>query len=146
MTNDIIQLPLLPLRGLLVFPSMVLHLDVGREKSVTAIEKAMMDDHKIFLAAQKQVSLEDPEPNDIYQVGTVAKVKQMLKLPNGTNRVLVEGIQRAELVRFVDQKEEFNVEIKMLEEEHGEVNEEEALMRSLLNLFGQYIKVSRKIT
>lgn len=146
MTKDIIQLPLLPLRGLLIFPSMVLHLDVGRDKSVAAIEKAMMGDQTIFLAAQKQISLEDPEPKDIYHIGTTAKVKQMLKLPNGTNRVLIEGLQRAEIVRFVDQEEEFNVEITMLEEEHGEANEEEALMRSLLNLFGQYIKVSRKIT
>ena len=146
MKNNIIQLPLLPLRGLLVFPSMVLHLDVGRDKSVTAIEKAMMGDHQIFLASQKEVSIEDPEPKDIYQVGSLAKVKQMLKLPNGTNRVLVEGIQRAEIIRFTDKKEHFNVEIKLLEEEHGEPNEEEALMRSLLELFGQYIKISRKIT
>src|SRR5690625_2675706 len=79
MTKEIIQLPLLPLRGLLVFPSMVLHLDVGRDKSVTAIEKAMMGDQTILLAAQKQISLEDPEPNDIYHIGTIAKVKQMLK-------------------------------------------------------------------
>src|SRR5690625_803545 len=146
MTKEIIQLPLLPLRGLLVFPSMVLHLDVGRDKSVTAIEKAMMGDQTILLAAQKQISLEDPEPNDIYHIGTIAKVKQMLKLPNGTQRVLVEGAERAEIVRFQDQKEELNVEVKLLEEEHGEANEEEALMRSLLNLFGQYIKVSKKIT
>src|SRR5690625_608276 len=146
MTKEIIQLPLLPLRGLLVFPSMVLHLDVGRDKSVTAIEKAMMGDQTILLAAQKQISLEDPESNDIYHIGTIAKVKQMLKLPNGTHRVLVEGLERAKIVRFLDQKEEFNVEVKSLEEEHGEVNEEEALTRSLLNLFGQYIKVSKKIT
>ena len=146
MTKEIIQLPLLPLRGLLVFPSMVLHLDVGRDKSVTAIEKAMMGDQTILLAAQKQISLEEPESNDIYHIGTIAKVKQMLKLPNGTHRVLVEGLERAKIVRFLDQKEEFNVEVKSLEEEHGEVNEEEALTRSLLNLFGQYIKVSKKIT
>ncbi|HLR40812.1 MAG TPA: endopeptidase La [Virgibacillus sp.] len=146
MTKEIIQLPLLPLRGLLVFPSMVLHLDVGRDKSVTAIEKAMMGDQTILLAAQKQISLEEPESNDIYHIGTIAKVKQMLKLPNGTHRVLVEGLERAEIVRYLDQKEEINVEVKPLEEEHGEANEEEALTRSLLNLFGQYIKVSKKIT
>src|SRR5690625_3583959 len=106
----------------------------------------MMRDQTILLAAQKQISLEDPESNDIYHIGTIAKVKQMLKLPNGTHRVLVEGLERAKIVRFLDQKEEFNVEVKSLEEEHGEVNEEEALTRSLLNLFGQYIKVSKKIT
>ncbi|WP_164668456.1 endopeptidase La [Virgibacillus doumboii] len=146
MTKETNQLPLLPLRGLLVFPSMVLHLDVGRDKSVTALEKAMMDDHTIFLAAQKKVSLDDPEPQDIYRVGTLAKVKQMLKLPNGTIRVLVEGLQRGEIIRFIDEKDEFNVEVKELEDEHAEQNEEEALMRSLLRQFEQYIKVSQKIT
>lgn len=146
MTKETNQLPLLPLRGLLVFPSMVLHLDVGREKSVTALEKAMMDDHTIFLAAQKKVSLDNPDPKDIYRIGTLTKVKQMLKLPNGTIRVLVEGIQRAEIIRFIDEKDEFNVEIKELEDEHAESNEEEALMRSLLKQFEQYINVSQKIT
>src|SRR5690625_8051217 len=91
MTKQIIQIPLLPLRGLLVFPSMVLHLDVGREKSVSALEKAMMGNQNIFLAAQKKVSIENPESKDIYRVGTVAKIKQMVKLPNDTIRVLVEG-------------------------------------------------------
>ncbi len=146
MTKDTIQLPLLPLRGLLVFPSMVLHLDVGRDKSVTALEKAMMGDQTIFLAAQKKVSLDDPEPKDIYRIGTVAKVNQMLKLPNGTMRVLVEGLHRGEIIQFNEESEEFNVEIKEIEEQHVEKNEEEALMRSLLGQFEQYIKVSQKIT
>lgn len=147
MTKETIKrVPLLPLRGLLVFPSMVLHLDVGRDKSVTALEKAMVGDQTIFLAAQKMVSLSEPEPDDIYQVGTLAKVNQMLKLPNGTIRVLVEGIYRGEIVRFVDTKDEFVVEIQELEDIHGEINEEEALMRSLLGQFEQYIKLSRKIT
>ncbi|MFC4556599.1 endopeptidase La [Virgibacillus kekensis] len=146
MTNETIQIPLLPLRGLLVFPSMVLHLDVGRDKSVAALEKAMMGDQTIFLAAQKKVSLDEPKPQDIYRIGTLAKVKQMLKLPNGTHRVLVEGVHRGEIVRFVDEDNEFSVEIKELEEVHGDKNEEEALMRSLLGQFEQYIKVSQKIT
>ncbi|WP_188453488.1 endopeptidase La [Virgibacillus oceani] len=146
MTNNTIQLPLLPLRGLLVFPSMVLHLDVGRDKSVTALEKAMMDDQTIFLAAQKKVSIDDPEPADIYRIGTVAKVNQMLKLPNGTIRVLVEGLYRGEILHFIDEKEEFNVEIEKLADINGETNEEDALMRSLLTQFEQYSKVSRKIT
>ncbi|TRM12851.1 endopeptidase La [Lentibacillus cibarius] len=145
MTTESMQFPLLPLRGLLVFPSMVLHLDVGRDKSVAAIEKAMMNDETIFLATQKQVSQEDPKPKDIYRVGTVANVKQMLKLPNGTIRVLVEGLYRGEITRFVDEDDEFTVDIKWLEEEHAEENEEEALMRSLLKQFEQYIKVSNKI-
>ncbi|TFJ93969.1 endopeptidase La [Lentibacillus salicampi] len=146
MTKEATQLPLLPLRGLLVFPSMVLHLDVGREKSVAALEKAMMGDQTIFLAAQKQVSLDKPESKDIYQIGTAAYVKQMLKLPNGTMRVLVEGLRRGEISRYIDENEEFTVEINELEDEHGEQNEEEALMRSLLKQFEQYINVSQKIT
>ncbi|GGJ84263.1 Lon protease [Lentibacillus kapialis] len=146
MTKEPAQLPLLPLRGLLVFPSMVLHLDVGRDKSVAALEKAMMGDQTIFLAAQKQVSLEKPESKDIYHVGTVAYVKQMLKLPNGTIRVLVEGLHRGEITRFIDENEEFTVEFLQLEDMHGEETEEEALMRSLLRQFEQYIKVSQKIT
>ncbi|MEN1968309.1 endopeptidase La [Lentibacillus sp. N15] len=146
MTNDTNQLPLLPLRGLLVFPSMVLHLDVGRDKSVAALEKAMMDDQTIFLAAQKKVSVDSPEPDDIYRVGTAAKVNQMLKLPNGTIRVLVEGLYRAEIVRFIEEKDEFLVEINPLEVISHNTHEEEALMRSLLEQFEQYTKVSRKIT
>lgn len=146
MTKEPIQLPLLPLRGLLVFPSMVLHLDVGRDKSVAALEKAMMGDQTIFLAAQKQVSLDKPESKDIYRVGTVTYVKQMLKLPNGTIRVLVEGLRRGEINRFVEGNEEFTVEIDELEDEHGDENEEEALMRSLLKQFEQYINVSQKLT
>lgn len=146
MTKNIIELPLLPLRGLLVFPSMVLHLDVGRDKSVTALEKAMMGDQTIFLAAQKKVSLDDPEPKEIYSVGTIAKINQMLKLPNGTIRVLVEGLYRGEVVRYIEDKDEFVVEINKLEEVHGDINEEEALTRSLLKHFGQYIKVSRKVS
>ncbi|WP_249870953.1 endopeptidase La [Oceanobacillus saliphilus] len=146
MSKETIQIPLLPLRGLLVFPSMVLHLDVGRDKSIAALEKAMMDDQKIFLAAQKKVSLDDPEPNDIYNVGTLATVKQMLKLPNGTIRVLVEGLQRGEIQRYIDSEDEFMIEITVLADDHGEKHEEEALVRSLLEQFRQYIKLSRKIT
>src|SRR5690606_37862077 len=88
-------LPLLPLRGILVFPGMVLHLDVGREKSIEALEKAMVDENLLLLSTQREIQIEDPEPKDIYSVGTIVKVRQMLKLPNGTIRVLVEGMQRA---------------------------------------------------
>lgn len=146
MAKDVIKLPVLPLRGLLVFPSMVHHLDVGREKSVAAVEQAMLDGQEIFLAGQTQVSLEEPEPKDIYEIGTVAKIKQTMKLPNGTNRILIEGLHRAKVMRFINDKDELSAELRPLEEENGEDNEEEALMRSLLNLFEQYIKVSRKIT
>ncbi|HEX6592975.1 MAG TPA: endopeptidase La [Bacillota bacterium] len=146
MKNETQQIPLLPLRGILVFPSMVVHLDVGREKSIAALEKAMMDEQVILLCSQKKVGLDQPTPSDIYRVGTVAKVKQMLKLPNGTIRVLVEGLHRAEIIRYIEEDEEYIVEINELKEIHGDRTEEEALMRSLLRQFEQYLKVSRKIT
>jgi ATP-dependent Lon protease len=141
------QLPLLPLRGLIVFPSMVIHLDVGRDKSVKALEKSMMENNLIFLASQKEVNIDDPEEKDIYRVGTIARIKQMLKLPNGTIRVLVEGLQRAKLLRFVDIDEGyFLVELEEIEDVHGDYIEEEALMRTLLQYFEQYIKASKKVS
>src|SRR5699024_10079021 len=94
--STFIHIPLLPLRGLIVFPSMVIHLDVGRDKSIQSLEKAMMNNQEIFLAAQKESSIDEPTASDIYIKGTVAKVNQMLKLPNGTMRVLVEGLYRGE--------------------------------------------------
>src|SRR5699024_7502878 len=105
-----------------------------------------MEDQTIFLAAQNQVSLDKPESKDIYRVGTVAYVKQMLKLPNGTIRDVVEGLRRGEITRFIDENEEYTVESHELEAEHGEENEGEDLMHSLLRQFEQYIKVSQKIT
>lgn len=145
MIKNIINVPLLPLRGLLVFPTMVIHLDVGRDKSMAALEKAMMNDQTIFLVSQKKASIETPEAKDLYQVGTVAEIKQMLKLPNGTMRVLVEGKKRAKIVRFVESKDNFVVEIKEMKDIKGDINIEEALMRSLLKQFAQYIKFSKKL-
>ncbi|TGB04139.1 endopeptidase La [Halobacillus salinus] len=140
------QIPLLPLRGLLVYPSMVLHLDVGREKSVQALEQAMMDDNEIFLVSQKEVNIDEPGAEDMYSVGTVARVKQMVKLPNGTNRVLVEGLYRATIDHLTDDEEFYKANITMLEDEHEDKNEEEALMRTLINQFEQYVKVSKKVS
>ncbi|WP_417168685.1 endopeptidase La [Terrihalobacillus insolitus] len=125
---------------------MVIHLDVGRDKSVNALEKAMMDDHIIFLAAQKVVDLDEPEPKDIYRIGTMAKVKQMLKLPNGTIRVLVEGLYRGEIIQYIENDDQFLVEVEEFEEIHGGQNEEEALMRALIEQFETYIKISKKVS
>src|SRR5690625_5040322 len=146
MSDESLTTALLALRGILVYPSMVLHLDVGREKSIASLETAMMGDQTIFLASQKEVAIEDPEPKDIYRIGTLAKINQMLKLPNGTIRVLVEGLHRAEIIRYTEEEKEYKVEIKKLEDVHEDTHEEEALMRQLVTQFGQYIKVSRKIT
>lgn len=140
------ELPLLPLRGLLVYPTMVLHLDVGREKSIRALEQAMVDDNKILLATQEEVHIEEPDANQIYSIGTVARVKQMLKLPNGTIRVLVEGLQRAKIEEYLQQEDYFVVSITYLQEEKADENEVEALMRSVLGHFEQYIKLSKKVS
>lgn len=139
-------LPLLPLRGLLVYPTMVLHLDVGREKSIQALEKVMLDDQMIFLSTQKEVSIEDPAEEEIYNVGTLSKVNQMLKLPNGTIRVLVEGIQRGEITSFMDEKTHVEVEIELTDDVEEKEAETEALMRAVLAQFEQYINLSKKVT
>ncbi|MCD9100498.1 endopeptidase La [Bacillus paranthracis] len=144
-TNERI-VPLLPLRGVLVYPTMVLHLDVGRDKSIQALEQAAMDENIIFLAMQKEMNIDDPKEDDIYSVGTVAKVKQMLKLPNGTLRVLVEGLHRAEVVEFIEEENVVQVSIKTITEEVEADSEEKALMRTLLEHFEQYIKVSKKVS
>ncbi len=138
-------MPLLPLRGILVFPNMVLHLDVGRERSVNALEQAMVEDNKILLVAQKEARVDEPAPEDIYSMGTVAQVKQMLKLPGGTIRVLVEGLNRAYVRSFVAIEPYFKVEAEEVAEDTTRNVETEALMRSVLYQFEQYIKLSKKI-
>ncbi|MRG88361.1 endopeptidase La [Salinibacillus xinjiangensis] len=142
--QEVKQLPLLPLRGLIVYPSMVLHLDVGRDKSVKALEQSMVEDNLIFLASQKEMDIDEPSEDEIYRMGTIANVKQMLKLPNGTIRVLVEGIDRAELLQFKDEEEYFLVDVEEVNETHHDSVEEQALMRKLLEYFEQYIKASKK--
>ncbi|MVP00515.1 endopeptidase La [Paenibacillus lutrae] len=140
------RLPLLPLRGLLVYPSMVLHLDVGREKSVKALEKAMIDDSMILLCSQAEVNIEEPAKEDIYRVGTISKVRQMLKLPNGTIRVLVEGVVRAEIAEYIANDEFYEVNARELPEEEVNDAEIDALMRTVLNQFEHYITLSKKVT
>lgn len=140
------RLPLLPLRGLLVYPSMVLHLDVGRDKSVRALEKSMIDDHMILLCSQSEVNIEEPTEDDIYRVGTIAKVRQMLKLPNGTIRVLVEGVVRAEIMDYVPNDQFYEVTVLELPEPETDDPEVDALMRSVLSQFEHYISLSKKVT
>ncbi|MCE7793463.1 endopeptidase La [Salipaludibacillus sp. CUR1] len=140
------NIPLLPLRGLLVYPTMVLHLDVGRKKSVQALEKAMVEDHEIFLTTQREISTDEPDQSDIYTVGTLAKVNQMLKLPNGTIRVLVEGLQRGQIEDYTDNEEYAEVEVELVEERQEATVEEQALMRNVLEQFEQYIQLSKKIS
>jgi ATP-dependent Lon protease len=140
------RFPLLPLRGLLVYPSMVLHLDVGREKSVRALEKAMVEDNLILLCSQSEVNIEEPGQEDIFRVGTVANVRQMLKLPNGTIRVLVEGVERAEIIHYMDNEEFYEVMARELPEQEDVDQESDALMRTVLSQFEHYITLSKKVT
>ncbi|GAE26191.1 ATP-dependent protease La Type I [Halalkalibacter wakoensis JCM 9140] len=141
------QIPLLPLRGLLVFPAMVLHLDVGRPKSVQALEQVMETDHQILLATQKEISIDDPTEEEIYPIGTLAKVKSLLKLPNGTVRIHVEGLQRARIDQFVQTEDFLQVNAELMMEEDTYLTPEiQALMRNLLAMFEQYAKVSKKVS
>ncbi len=139
------QLPLLPLRGLLVFPYMVIHLDVGRDKSIKAIEEAMIQERAIFLATQKDAGVDDPGEDDIYHIGTVVEIKQLLKLPGGTIRVLVEGVSRARMENTLARDPYMKVLVQEYAEEHTKSPETEALLRSVTNQFEQYVKVSKKI-
>lgn len=145
MRSEIKVLPLLPLRGILVFPYMVIHLDVGRAKSVQAIEESMIRDRVIFLATQKEAQTDEPGEDDVFQIGTVAEVKQLLKLPGGTIRVLVEGIARAKARSFISDDPYFLVEVEQYSEEFEKDSEIEALMRSLVYQFEQYVKLSKRI-
>jgi ATP-dependent Lon protease len=137
--------PVLPLRDIVVFPHMIVPLFVGREKSVRALEDVMQDDKQILLVAQKNAAQDDPTPGDIYSVGTVGTVLQLLKLPDGTVKVLVEGGQRARITRFADNEEFFQAYADVIKESGGDVKELEALSRTVVSQFEQYIKLNRKI-
>ena len=144
--DDYKRLPLLPLRGLSIFPYMVLHFDVGREKSIRALEEAMINDQLIFLVTQKDAHTDLPTTEDFHDVGTISKIKQLLKLPGDTIRVLVEGINRAEIKEIISEEAYFLVDVL----EHQEVQEEEdleleALRRSVLGVFDEYIKANPKV-
>jgi len=145
--NQYRELSMLPLRGLLVFPYTVIHLDVGRKKSINAIEEAMLGSKEIFLATQKEAQNDDPSEEDVYAVGTVAEIKQILKMPGGTMRVLVEGICRARVVSYTDDVDYIKVMIEEFRnEETTKKNPElEALTRTLVYQFEQYVRMSKKI-
>ncbi|NYZ12243.1 endopeptidase La [Azospirillum sp. RWY-5-1] len=137
--------PVLPLRDIVVFPHMIVPLFVGREKSVRALEDVMKDDKQILLVTQKNAAQDDPNPADIYSVGTVGTVLQLLKLPDGTVKVLVEGGQRASIVKFAENDDFFQAYADPIEEKAGENQELEALSRAVVSQFEQYIKLNKKI-
>ncbi len=140
-----LTLPVLPLRDVVVFPHMVIPLFVGRKKSITALEHAMESGKQIMLVAQMSASDDEPTPEQIHRIGTVASILQLLKLPDGTVKVLVEGEQRAEVQQFTETEDSFSALVNMVESVPVEDREGEALMRSVLAEFDQYVKLNMKI-
>ncbi|MBF0256371.1 MAG: LON peptidase substrate-binding domain-containing protein, partial [Gammaproteobacteria bacterium] len=139
-------LPVLPLRDVVVYPHMVIPLFVGREKSIRALDNAMHSNKQILLVAQKSADVDDPALGDLYRIGTQANILQLLKLPDGTVKVLVEGGQRVGLDRVVEIDGYFCAEMKPLREtEKFDERESEVLMRSAINLFDQYVKLNKKV-
>lgn len=146
MSEKLMALPLIPLRGISIFPNMIIHFDVGREKSKAAIEAAMEKQTDIFLATQKDYEIEDPEIGDIYNIGTICKVKQIIKLPNDVIRVLVEGLDRGEIKELDSSEEYLKVSVERIEEPSNEEYENiEAYINSLRKSFSKYIKASGNI-
>jgi ATP-dependent Lon protease len=139
-------IPVLPLRDVVVYPHMVIPLFVGREKSIFALEAAMADNKKILLLAQKNAEVDDPGQEDLYQIGTLSTILQMLKLPDGTIKVLVEGGDRVTVDSFLETNEYYSAAIKLLEKSAlVDDREAEVLLRSVLNLFDQYVKLNKKV-
>ncbi|NLJ77928.1 MAG: endopeptidase La [Tissierellia bacterium] len=142
-------LPLIPLRGMTVFPHMVIHFDVGRDKSIKALDQAMVDDSLIFLCTQRDARTEDPGIDEFYHIGTVAKIKQMLKLPGGSIRVLVEGIDRGEVVEILDEDEYFESKIEVFQYEPEEITIDkqiEGAMRLVITDFEEYLVLNNKLS
>ncbi|TKB45108.1 endopeptidase La [Thalassotalea mangrovi] len=140
-----IETPVLALRDVVVYPQMVIPLFVGREKSIRCLEQAMDTDKRVFLVAQKDASVDDPTPDDLYKIGTVATILQMLKLPDGTVKVLVEGIQRASIEEFTETEQSFIAKVSFIAS--TQVNEQnfEVLVRSAVSQFEGYVKLNKKI-
>lgn len=138
--NDTVRLPLIPLRGLTVFPNMVIHFDVGRDKSVAAVNEALMRDQRMFLVAQTDVEIDEPKIEDIKNIGTICNIKQIIKLSENTMRVLVEGESRGELYEYLENDEFFEVMIKpIIEEDNKEDLEIEGYFKSLKKAFISFI-------
>lgn len=137
--------PLLPLRDVVVFPHMVIPLFVGRAKSIKALESAMEAGKSIVLVAQKTAAKDEPATDDLYRVGSIANILQMLKLPDGTVKVLVEGTQRAKILRVMDEKSHFDADIDPVPVDDNLGNEAEAMRRALINQFDQYVKLNKRI-
>ena len=140
-----LEFPVLPLRDVIVFPNMVIPLFVGREKSIKSLEVAMDTNKQIMLVAQKSADLDDPQDEDIYRFGTLATVLQLLKLPDGTIKVLVEGASRAEIKGKIYGDEYFEAKVSIIDETVIDDREIEILSRSVIDSFDQYVKLNKKI-
>ena len=145
MTQTTQVVPVLPLRDVVVYPHMVIPLFVGREKSVKALDMAMESNKQILLVAQKSAGEDNPDVADIYNVGTLSSILQLLKLPDGTIKVLVEGNQRANVMRYASTDATFTAEVQVVPSQDIGEREAEVLMRSVMSQFDQYVKLNRKI-
>ncbi len=139
------KLPIVPLRDLVLFPRMIVPLLVGRPRSVSALEEVMHGDKMMFVVTQRDVETHEPEPDDLYRVGTIVRVLQLLRLPDGTMKVLVEGLTRAVVKRFMRTEDYLQVRVELREERFERTVETEALMRSVAGQFEEYVQLSRKI-
>ena len=139
-----VVLPLLPLRGMLVFPGAVVPLEVGRERSIKALEQALLLDRRIVLAAQKDAAVDEPEADEIYSQGVVAQVNQFLRTPNGQIKVLVEGVARVRIDGYVQTDPFYRVEVALLEEPEAKGDDVVALVRTVKRQFGEYEKQKKK--
>jgi len=145
--NGLKIIPVLPLRDVVVYPHMVIPLFVGRERSIEALESAMEEnDKQILLVSQKSANVDDPQPDDIHRIGTLSNILQLLKLPDGTVKVLVEGSTRAKILHFMNAEDDFyKAQIEVMETESIDEREAEVLMRSVISQFEQYVKMNKKV-
>ena len=143
--TSVAEIPVLALRDVVVYPQMVIPLFVGREKSIRCLDIAMETDKQVFLVAQKDAAIDDPTADDVYRTGTVATILQMLKLPDGTVKVLVEGVRRAEITSFIETEAYFTADIDYLSIESNDEEHIEILVRSAISQFEGYVKLNKKI-
>src|SRR6201987_3820571 len=144
--DEIRAYPVLPLRDIVVFPHMIVPLFVGREKSIRALEEVMRNDTFILLATQKNASDDDPATDAIFEIGTLASVLQLLKLPDGTVKVLVEGAERAKILKYNERPDFYEASAQVLADEMGDKVEAEALARSVVTEFEGYVKLNKKVS
>src|SRR5437868_7222665 len=143
--NNSLSIPIFPLRDVVVYPYMVVPLFVGRERSIKALEVAMAADKQILLVSQKNATEDQPNEKTIYNVGTLATVLQLLKLPDGTVKVLVEGVKRGKIIKFIQNNDYFLSDVELIDDTHIQDREVEIFIRSLKSQFEQYVKLNRKI-